>query len=227
MEEDLMTSVSEDSSTSSSQDGGVIPTLIQDGTTSVALDVDTLTSAAGLTLAGADGAVESIPADFGVGFDITEESTFVVDQNTGAPIPVGADPSDGTPLFGEIEHTGTVTFTTSADTSEAADITVGDFTIGFDPARVTPSDDALDMDTPQPSGFFVANGVEGALDGAILFDVSISDLESVQITDTGLSVGSADLLVSEEFATVLGDAGLIGADVGDTTVQAIFGSPVV
>lgn len=227
MEEDLMTSVSEDSSVSVSQDGAVNAGLIQDGTTSVALDVDTLSSAAGLTLVPEliDGAVESIPADFGVGFDITEESTFVVDQNTGTPIPVGADPSDGTPLFGEIEHTGTVTFTSGADTSEAADITVGDFTIGFDPNRVP--DDALDMDTPQPSGFFVANGVEGALDGAILFDVSISDLASVQITDTGLSVGSADLLVSEEFATVLGDASLIGADVGDTTVQAIFGSPVV
>ena len=194
--------------------------LVQDGTTSVNLDVETIASATGLTLADAVDTAVSFPADFGVGFDITEESTLVVDQNTGAPIPVGADPSDGTPLFGEIEHTGIVTFTTAADP-----ITVGDFTIGFDPARSP--DDALDMGTPQPSGFFVANGVEGSLDGAILFDVSISDLESVQITDTGLTVGSADLLVSEEFATVLGNTDLIGADVGNTTVQAIFGSPVV
>ena len=220
MDEELMTNVSEDSSTSVFQGGELIPTLIQDGTTSVALDVETLTSAAGLTLASADGEVESIPADFGVGFDIIEESTFVVDKNTGAPIPVGADPSDGTFLFGEIEHTGTVTFT-----SEAGPITVGDFAIGFDPDRIP--DDALDMDTPQPSGFFVANSVEGALDGAILFDVSFDDSASIEITDTGLIVGSADspadLLVSEEFATVLGDASLIGADVGDTTIAAIFG----
>ena len=224
MEEGLMTSVSEDSSISVSQDGAVNAGLVQDGTTSVNLDVETIASATGLTLADAVDTTVSFPADFGVGFDITEESTLVVDQNTGAPLPVGADPTDGTPLFGEIEHTGIVTFTTAE-----GNITVGDFAIGFDPDRIP--DDALDMHTPQPSGFFVANSVEGELEGAILFDVSISDPESVQITDTGLTVGSADspadLLVSEEFATVLGNTDLIGADVGDTTVQAIFGHPVV
>lgn len=172
--------------------------LVQDGTTSVALDSDILASAAGLTLNTVENTVESIPAEFGVGFDISEESTFIFSENDGL-----------TPITGEIEHTGTVTFTTAA-----GEITVGDFAIGFDPAR----------QTEEASGFFVENTVEGVLpDGAILFD--LGNLESLEVTETGLSVGSANLLVASEFASVLIDTGLAesdltGADVGDATINA-------
>ena len=167
--------------------------IVQDGTTSVALDAELIASAAGLTLTTVDNIVESIPEDFGVGFDIVEDSDFIFSDQDGF-----------TPIAGEIEHTGTVTFS-----SASGDITIGDFTIGFDAARQT--EDA--------SGFFVENTVEGVLpDGAILFDVN--NPESLEITDTGLSLNNADLLVAPEFASTLNDATLIGADVGDASISA-------
>ena len=173
--------------------------LVQDGTTSVALDVDSLTAAAGLTLKDTENTVEPVSEDFAVGFDISEESDFKFSAEDGFA-----------PVEGEIEHTGTVTFG-----SAAGDIIVGDFTVGFDAERQT--DDI--------SGFFVQNTVEGAVpDGAILFDVS--NPESLEITDTKLNLGSADLLVASEFAQILLDTGLAtdnltGADVGDVAINAI------
>ena len=174
---------------------------IQDGTTSVALDSELLTDAAGLTLSGSENTVDPVSEDFAVGFDITEESDFSLS---------GVD--DLAPVGGAIEHTGTVTFD-----SAAGDITVGDFSIGFDESRAS--------DTT--SGFFVANTVEGVLpDGAVLFDVGVP--QSLDIADDGLSLGGADLLVSNEFADVLQEtelasADLTGADVGDANLDALFG----
>ena len=179
----------------------LILNLVQDGTTSVALNADLIASAAGLTLTTVDNTVESIPVDFGVGFDISETSGFVFSNNND--------------YRGEIEHTGTVTFS-----SEAGDITVGNFTIGFDADRQNENATGAN----DPSGFFVTNTFEGVLpDGAILFDVG--NPESLEITDTGLNVGNANLLVASEFASVLFDTGLAtadltGADVGDATISA-------
>ena len=175
--------------------------VIQDGTTSVGLDTELLTEAAGLTLIDSADTVDPASEDFAVGFDITEESDFAFTDEDGFA-----------PLGGTIEHTGTVTFD-----SAAGDITVGDFSIGFDETRVSDTN----------SGFFVANTVEGVLpDGAILFDVGMP--ESVEIVDGGLSLGTADLLVANEFAgvlqeTELASADLTGADVGDASVDALFG----
>ena len=173
--------------------------LVQDGTTSVGLDTDLLETAAGLTLSGTENTVEPASEDFAVGFDITEESDFLFSNEDGF-----------TPLAGEIEHTGTVTFG-----SAAGDITVGDFTVGYDAER----------QTEDTSGFFVQNTVDGAVpEGAILFDVGNPD--SLDIAEMELNLGSADLLVASEFAHLLLDTGLAsdnltGADVGDVAINAI------
>ena len=86
------------------------------------------------------------------------------------------------------------------------ELELGDFTIGFDPARV--SEDA--------SGFFVADTLSV---GAPLFD--ISNPEILTLEDGKLVIDSADLLVSPELAGVLGDEGLTGADVGDARIDAM------
>ena len=178
---------------------------VKDGTTSVALDTDLLTEAAGLTLTGANHTVDPISHDYAVGFDITEESDFIFSNQNGF-----------TPIAGEIKHTGTVTFS-----SEVGHITVGDFDIGYDASRVT-------EDT---SGFYVKNTVDDVLpDGAILFDVS--NPESLDISESKLSLGKADLLVAKEFASTLLETGLAandltGADVGDAAIDAIFGYDII
>ena len=165
------------------------PVGIQDGTTSVTLDEELIADATGLTVKSADNTVEPLDG-FAVGFDISEDSDILLSKN------------DFAPIAGEIEHTGTVTFS-----SDAGDITVGDFTIAFDAHRRT----------GHASGFFVENTVGEDL---ILFDVGIPD--SLGVTDTELSLGRADLLVSEEFASFLGDPSLTGADVGDAAINGIL-----
>lgn len=104
---------------------------VEDGVTSVFLDLDLLSTAAGLELTGADSEAEPFSDDFQVGFDITDNTTFSFT----------ADPF--TPVSGTIEHSGTVTFNGA--------VTVGNFSIGFDANRV--SDTA--------SGFFVEDTIEG------------------------------------------------------------------
>ena len=86
------------------------------------------------------------------------------------------------------------------------ELALGNFTIGFDPARV--SDDA--------SGFFVADTLSV---GAPLFDISNPEILTVE--DGKLVIDSADLLVSPELAAVLGDEGLTGVDVGDARIDAM------
>ena len=173
--------------------------IVQDGTTSVSLDTDLLETAAGLTLAGSDNTIEPASEEFALGFDITEESNFIFNFQEGF-----------SPVGGEIEHTGTVNFE-----SVAGDITVGDFTIGFDPSR----------QTEDISGFFVQNTVDSAVgDGTILFDVG--NPENIEANESKLDLENSNLLVSPEFADVLQSTGLsadnlTGADVGDVTVNAI------
>ncbi len=172
--------------------------VVQDGITSVALDTDLLATAAGLTLTGSDRTVEPISQEFAVGFDITEDSDFLFNNQNGF-----------TPLEAEIEHTGTVTFD-----SVIGEITVGDFTIGFDAAR----------QTDELSGFFVQNTVDGAVDDLILFDLGNPD--SLEVDSDSLEIPQADLLVASEFAHVLSSTGLAtddltGADVGDAAINAV------
>ncbi len=167
---------------------------IQDGTTSVALDTDLLSSELGLTLSSVDNTVESISEEFPVGFDISDQSDFEFNKDNGF-----------TPIAGEIEHTGTVTFS-----SLLGNITLGDFAVGFDPNRQT--EDA--------SGFYVKNTVDGILGDEILFDVS--NPESLEIGEMELRLGKADLLVPQDANTLLAMGLPSGYDLGDIAINASF-----
>jgi MYXO-CTERM domain-containing protein len=170
------------------------------GQTSVLLDLDTLSAAASLNLSGVSKDVLA-PGNLGdasVAFGITPRDAAAL------PTTFSYDAGDFLNTFsGTIEHAGSVFFNNGT-------VEVGDFTIGFDAARVGGS----------RSGFFVASNAGIA---AILFDVGAPS--TLDAGTTSLTIG-ADLLVSSEFAGFLTNAGLAstdltGADVGDALVQAV------
>ena len=163
---------------------------VDSGTTSVFLDLPLLESAAGLTLTGVDSSGKPFSDDFQVGFPIIEETDFTYE------IPFA-------PVEGSIEHSGTVTFGLGD-----GEVTLGDFSIGFDPGRV--SDTA--------SGFFVADTLDDALGLEVLFDVGVP--ATVSATPEELTIADADLLLAPEFADALSLSQLTGADVGDTRIDA-------
>lgn len=172
--------------------GGDDPFAVESGVTSVFLDLVLLESAAGLSLVGVDSEATPFSDDFQVGFAINDETDFTY------AVPFS-------PVGGTIEHDGTVTFALVA--SPSTQITVGEFSIGFDAGRVT---DAA-------SGFFVADTLaDNGLD--ILFDISAPGL--VEASESALTLADADLLLAPEFAEVLGLPALTGADVGDARVDA-------
>ncbi len=164
--------------------------LVTGGQTSVLLDTATLSSAAGLDLSSVSGTLAgSLPGSV----------AFPINARDAVSLPTTFAYDDGLASFnGSIEHTGSVFFNT--DTVE-----VGNFSIGFDVARVGGN----------LSGFFVESttGVS-----AILFDVAAPS--SLTAVSGDLTIG-ADLLVSPEFASFLGNSALAGADVGDALVQAV------
>ena len=164
---------------------------VDSGTTSVFLDLPTLESAAGITLVEADSTGEPFSEDFQVGFPIDEGTYFTFEADSFAPV------------SGSIEHSGTVTLGLGED-----EVTVGDFSIGYDATRVSET----------ASGFFVADTTEDDLDLEILFDVGTPG--SVSADAESLEIAEADLLVAPEFAEALGVAELAGADIGDTRVDA-------
>ncbi|WP_299490735.1 spondin domain-containing protein, partial [Acaryochloris sp. IP29b_bin.137] len=170
---------------------------VESGVTSVFLDFPLLEEVAGITFVSADS--DATPAErpaflepFQVGFGITEATDFSF-----APVPF-------TPLGGSIEHSGTITLGLGG-----AEATIGEFSIGFDPARVS--------DTT--SGFFVADTLDDPLGLEILFDLSAPGTASV--SNNELEISDTDLLLSPELAGVLGLTDLAGADVGDAQVDAI------
>jgi hypothetical protein len=175
---------------------------VEGGTTSVLLDTATLASAAGLTLSSVSSEVISPGTLAGsVAFPITPRSatpptTFTYDPAT--------FPASGS-FSGAIEHVGSVFFNADA-------VEVGDFTIGFDAARVGTLGG-------QASGFFVESNVGVA---AILFDVGVTGATALPAS---LDV-SGNLLVSPELGAFLLSGGLAtvnlqGADVGDALVEAV------
>ena len=161
------------------------------GTTSVALDLPVLESAAGLALTGADSTGTPFSDDFQVGFPIIEDTNFSFTADPFAPV------------GGTIEHSGTVTFALGE-----SEVTLGDFSIGFDAERVSET----------ASGFFVADTTDDALGLEVLFDVGAPG--SVAASSEQLTISEADLLVAPEFADALGSSDLAGADVGDTRIDA-------
>jgi hypothetical protein len=163
---------------------------VESGTTSVFLDVPLLQSI-GLNLTGTSDTVPPVSNDFLVGFDITPNTNFKFSDQGGFEY-----------LGGSIEHSGSVTFNNS--------IGVGNFSIGFDAARVDNT----------KSGFFVKDTLSTI--GTILFD--IGSIDTLQFSDKNLKVGG-NLLVSPEFAGVLTSAlnapNLTGAVVGKAQTNAI------
>ena len=162
--------------------------VVESGITSVALDLELLEEATGLTLVSADSEVEPFSEDFQVGFAILEETDFSL-----APVPF-------TPREGTIEHSGTITLDLGG-----TEVTVGEFSLGFDENRVSET----------ASGFFVAD----TLSLGVLFDIGTPG--NVAISGEDLEISGADLLLSPEVANALGLPDLIGADVGDTRVDAL------
>jgi hypothetical protein len=107
-----------------------------------------------------------------------------------------SDEGGFTLIGGSIEHTGSITFNDA--------ITVGNFSIGFDASRATGA----------ATGFFVQDTLDT---GAILFDVA-----SIVPTFDGENLAIAgDLLVSPEFAGVLGNPDLTGALVGKAQTNSV------
>jgi hypothetical protein len=171
-----------------------IPADVVGGQTSVLLDTALLESAAGLTLSGISDDVIA-PGNLGddsVAFGINSRSATA----PLLPTTFTYDSDAFAPFSGTIEHLGSVLFNDD-------EIEVGNFKIGFDDARI-PSG---------VSGFFVESTV--GLTG-ILFDIAPN---IVTPTASSLDI-AADLLVSAEFADILGNSELTGADVGDALVEA-------
>ena len=164
--------------------------LVESGVTSVFLDLPLLEEAAGLTLVSADTEAEPFSEDFQLGFAITEDTDF---RFTSDPF---------TPLGGTIEHSGTITLALGE-----TEVTVGEFSIGFDASRVSET----------ASGFFVADTLEDPLGLEILFDISAPGV--VEVSEGQLEISDADLLLAPELATALALPDLTGADVGDTRID--------
>lgn len=168
---------------------------VTSGQTNVLLDVELLASV-GLVLSGVGGPV-ILPGNLGPGsvaFPINARNAMLPALPTTFTYTAGSL----APFSGTIEHSGTVLF-------NGGTLEVGNFTIGFDANRVG------DM----TSGFFVADNVTFL--GVPLFDVGLPSALSAMAD--ALTV-AADLLVSAELAGVLGNAGLIGVDVGDALIEA-------
>ena len=171
--------------------------VVTGGQTSVLLDTDLLSAAAGLDLS-------SVSSDVGAGNLGDGSVAFDINPRDAASLPTTFTYSvdDFAPFSGSIEHTGSVFFNNDA-------VEVGNFSIGFDADRVAGVN----------SGFFVASttGVS-----AILFD--LADVSKVLPNEADLTVAGS-LAVSPEFATFLGDSALTGATVGLARVDGISAIP--
>jgi hypothetical protein len=178
-----------------STNGTTVPVFeVESGVTSVFLDTNTLSTAAGLDLASTDNTITPASDDFQVGFNINDETDFTFTRENGF-----------TPKGGTIEHDGTVTFN-----SDLGPVTVGEFSIGFDASRVSDN----------TSGLFVT---DTAGTGAILFDVSNPGAvdvaeNAISIRDADLLVSKefAGFLQTQGLAS----SDLTGADVGDVQTDA-------
>ncbi|MUG99035.1 hypothetical protein F7734_44780 [Scytonema sp. UIC 10036] len=158
---------------------------VKSGITSVYHDLSFLSSI-GLDLTGTNNTTKPINDNFLVAFNIAPTTNFTFSDTNGL-----------TPLSGTIEHTGTVTFNNQ--------ITIGNFSIGFDPKRATNN----------ASGLFLKDTVSL---NTILFDLSAP--ETVALDNKDLTLTSVELLFSSEFASILGNPNLIGVVGGLAQVNA-------
>jgi hypothetical protein len=158
---------------------------VQSGVTSVYHDLSYLSSI-GLNLTGTGNTVQPINTNFLVGFNITPATNFTF-----------SDVNDLTPLSGTIEHTGTVTFNNQ--------VTVGNFSVGFDPTRVTNN----------TTGLFLKDTVSL---NTVLFDLSTPG--TLVFNGKNLTLSGVKLLFSPEFAGILGNSSLAGELGGIVQVDA-------
>ncbi len=171
--------------------------LVVGGQTSVALDFDTLSSAAGLTFS-------SVSEDVIAPGSIADSVAFGINPRDAVSLPTtfAYDPATfpaGGSFSGTIEHQGSVFFNDD-------DVEVGDFTIAFDGSRAGTLNGLA-------SGFFVASTV-GVV--APLFDLEVTgaDPQNLSLTVDG------NLLVTPELGTFLVDQGLASSDLAGAVVGA-------
>ncbi len=178
-----------------------IGVLVEGGSTSARFDPAAL-EAAGLTITGVSGEV-IVPGNLN-----GDSVAFPINPRDGVlPTTFSYDSDDFAPFSGTIEHAGTVTFNES--------VTLGNFTIGFDGARVDGGTGA--------SGFFVQDTFSL---GVILFDIANPFVDPLP----DFLIVAGDILVSPELAAALLVTGLTqidltGADAGAALVLA-SGSPI-
>lgn len=158
---------------------------VQSGVTSVYHDLSYLSSI-GLNLTGTDNTVQPINSNFLVGFNISPATNFTFSDANGL-----------TPLSGTIEHTGTVTFNNQ--------VTVGNFSVGYDPTRATNN----------ATGLFLKDTVSL---NTVLFDLSTP--EKLVFDGKDLTLSGVKLLFSPEFAGILGNPSLAGELAGKVQVDA-------
>ena len=108
-----------------------------------------------------------------------------------------SDEGGFTPVSGTIKNTGTVTFNDQ--------ITVGDFSIGFASGRTVKN----------ASGFVLRDTFSL---NTTLFDLSIP--QPVAFDGQNLTIPDVKLLISPEFANILGDSDLTGSFAGTARIDA-------
>ena len=164
---------------------------VVDGATSLFLNFS-LFESAGLVIQNATPTADAFSNQFQLGFEIAPTTDFTF--NALPTLTAG----------GTINHTGDITFLVGGD----ALLTIGDFAIGYDETRATEIN----------SGFFVADTLDDGLGIDILFDISNPD--RFLVSENDLTVADADLLLAPELAGILGLNDFVGADIGDTRIDA-------
>ncbi|MEM1279581.1 MAG: serine hydrolase, partial [Cyanobacteria bacterium P01_H01_bin.152] len=164
---------------------------VVDGATSLFLDF-TLFETAGLNIQNATPTADPFSNQFQLAFAIAPTTDFSFDA-----VPTLT-------AGGTINHTGDITFLVGGETL----LTIGDFAIAYDESRVSDTN----------SGFFVADTLEDGLGIDVLFD--ISNPGRFLVTEDSLTAADADLLLAPELAGILGLDDIVGADIGDTRIDA-------
>ncbi|MEM6252529.1 MAG: serine hydrolase [Cyanobacteria bacterium P01_D01_bin.156] len=164
---------------------------VVDGATSLFLNF-TLFETAGLIIQNATPTADAFSNQFQLAYAIAPTTDFTFDA-----VP---DLTAG----GTIDHTGDITFLVGDDTL----LTIGNFAIAYDESRISETN----------SGFFVADTLDDGLGIDVLFD--IGNPGRFLVTEDDLTVADADLLLAPELAGILGLNDFVGADIGDTRIDA-------
>ncbi|WP_138497095.1 hypothetical protein [Nostoc sp. PA-18-2419] len=162
---------------------------IESGVTSIDRDHEEILKSLGLFITDTENTVPPIPSNYLVGLPIDSDTNFTFSDEGGF-----------TPLFGSIEHTGTITFNDQ--------MTVGNFSIGFAPGRTVPNASGLVLrDTVSPLN-------------PILFDLGAPQSVTFDKDNLSLTLANVQLFISPEFAQGLGKSNLAGLFAGTARIDA-------